>query len=417
MLMRWRGTKVSTVVVLAGVLAGCGASSGGRVIADPPRPPSEEQVAAMYEDASAVFARHDVAGEWDGEACRETLAGFERMQDRVRSAEAHYMSGLTSARCGNAEEAARFYERALRVDASLCEPRVALGVALLERGETGQAAATFERAVEADLRCAPAYVNLSRIRGQDPATRPAALAHLRRALAVRADYLPALDQLALFYFQGSEDAPHLLDLAEMVCRQTQMIAPEHAPLYNTWALVDLARGDLSAAAAKFQRAIALDPTFFEAQMNFGQLTLSQRAYADAHTAFEAARALRPGSYDAVIGAGVAQRGLAAPEEAEQLYIAAREIDPERPEAYFNLAVLYQEHRDGTVAQLQQAEQYLAEFVRRAAGHPRFESTLSETTRWCAPNARRCAQGRAQTLHQSLVLLGAREDGARPAYVR
>lgn len=415
--MRCRGAKVATVVVLAGVMAGCGASTSGRRIVDPLPPPSEAEVAAMFEGASSIYARHEATGTWDGDACRETLAGFERLQARAESAEAHYMSGLTSARCGNEEEAARFYERALSVDPTLCEARVAQGVALLEDGETERAAATFERAVEADLRCAPAYVNLARIRSDDPATRPAALAHLRRALAVRADYLPALDRLALFYYQGSEEAPNLLDLAEMVCRQTQMIAPEHAPLYNTWALVDLARGDLTAAAAKFRRAIALDPGFFEAQMNFGQLTLSQRAYADARAAFEAARRLRPGSYDAVIGAGVAQRGLAAPEEAEQLYIAAREIDPHRPEAYFNLAVLYQEHRDGTVAQLQQAERYLAEFVRRAGGQPRFEATLAETTRWCAPNARRCAQGRAQTLHQSLVLLGARQDGARPAYLR
>src|SRR5690606_33491827 len=99
------------------------------------------------------------------------------------------------------------------------------------------------------------------------------------------------------------------------------------PIYNTWGLIKLERGDLLSALQMFQRAIELDDSIFAAQMNFGQITLGFRGYRDAKRAFERAVQLRPRDYDAIVGLGAALRGLEEFDAAEKQYKKAIEIDP------------------------------------------------------------------------------------------
>ena len=161
-------------------------------------------------------------------------------------------------------------------------------------------------------------------------------------------------------------------------------------------------------------------------MNFGQLTLSQRAYGDAARAFTRARELRPRSYDAAIGAGVAMRGLSRPEDAERLYRAALDLDEDRPEAYFDLAVLYHEHRDGTAAQLEAATEFLEQFVQRARRTQRFSDQVAEVLRWCdSTRSRRrrrgqaqCQMGRVQAILQAQVFLNGESHAPQmPGWLR
>lgn len=152
-----REGRALALVVLSGVLVSACAHAPPVVapIAGP-TPVDEEAAVALYEDAAAVFARHDAAGVWDGNACHESLAAFEGVNARMRGRSAHalYMSGLVAARCGNASGARDFYGRALEVEPGLCEARVALGLMELEAGHTAPARAAFEAAVEHDNRCA-----------------------------------------------------------------------------------------------------------------------------------------------------------------------------------------------------------------------------------------------------------------------
>lgn len=416
------------LALVSASMVACAHGTGTSVAVAPERPspndPPSPMVIARWDRAAELFARLDAAGTWDGEACREALSAFERVNEASagRSARAVYMAGLISVRCGNETGAQALYRRALELDPSLCEARVGLGAAELAAGRAQAARHAFEEAVRRDSQCAPAYVNLAILQGELPEQREAALANLRRALAVRADYLPALDRMALIYLAQSEERPELLELAEVVCRQAQLIDPRYASLYNTWGLIDVEQGELTSAAAKFARAMELDGRFFEAHMNFGQLTLSQRAYEDAARAFARARELSPSSYDAALGLGVASRGLRDPERAEAMYRAALALDADRPEAYFDLAVLYQEHRQGSAAELRQALDFLEQFVQRARGADRFASTLAEVTRWCAEPRRgrrapTCASGRAQNIVTALHILEPEQAVSRPIWTR
>lgn len=413
----WPGRAFALACALAGTL-GCASlpPAPQPCVGEPCQPPSDE-ARTRWLGALGRFAELD-AGTWNGAACHEALAIFESVDtegwSRAQVARPLYMRGLIASRCGNSERAREFYDNALRYDPSLCEAHVGLGLDALSRDRRPEARAHFARAVERDHLCAPGYVNLAVMQSAEPNLADEALSNLRRALSARADYLPALVQMASIYLNLSSERPELLDLAEIVCRQVQLIDAEHAPIYNVWGLIAAERGQITEAVARFGRAMELDDGFFEAHMNFGQLTLSQRAYEDAARAFTRARELRPRSYDAIVGLGVALRGLTRPEEAERLYLAAIAVDQTRPEAYFNLGVLFQEHRGGSGEELMQARRYLQAFVERAGHNPRYREVVMAVTRTCSasprsPSARRrgtspCRPGRLANIQTAYELI-------------
>ncbi len=395
----------------------------------PPGDDPEADARRRIADGNAEVARLDEVG-WDADSCEALDAHYAaiRLPNR-RSASGHslgpdpraarrlgasvaYMRGLVAERCGDVEGARERYRQAMQQQPELCLPQVALA-AEVEPRDPEQARRLVENALDANPRCREAYIALGRLQRLHYGQREEAVKNLRRALAIEADDPRTLVELAQVYWDWGQEEPARLTLAAVICRQVQLASPDYAPLYNTWGLVDISRGDLAAASAKLARARELDPAYFEAHMNFGQLTLSQRAYEDAETAFRAARALRPESYDAAIGLGVALRGLGRAEAAEALYQAAIELDETRPEAYFDLAVLYQEHRSGSVADLKRAEAMLRSFVRRAKDRASHEDTLRTVLRWCGSPSRRCRPGRAQNVHDTLVALGERAEGDRP----
>ena len=406
--------RIGPMLALGAALVGCTHHAGLRTTR--PLPPA--QTVAGLEESGVTFARLEEDG-WDPEACELMDRSYERLSyvERTRRGQqlrsrALYMRGLVASRCGDGDAAETHWQAALQADSSLCEAWVALALRADSAGDEREAMEILDRARSGSHQCAAVYRTQAAIQARHPELRTQAVRNLRRALAIDADDVAALERLARIYLEQGATEPSRLDLAAVICRQAQLIDPERASTYNTWALVDLARGDLNDATKKLERARELDPTFFEAQMNFGQLTLSQRAYEDAEDAFARARALRPESYDAAIGLGVALRGLGRPEEAERLYREAIAIDANRPEAYFDLALLYQDHREGTVEQLRQAEAMLAEFVARARAGRSHPETLQSVLRWCG-RRRRCRPGRAQNIHDTLVALGERAEEDRP----
>jgi tetratricopeptide (TPR) repeat protein len=186
-----------------------------------------------------------------------------------------------------------------------------------------------------------------------------------------------------------------------------MLDASYAPIYNTWGLIKVYKGDVIMALRYFERAITLDPDLFEAQMNFGEVTISFRGYEDGRKAFARAVELDPKNYDAIIGLGTALRGLGQFPEAKSQYERAKELDGRRPEAYFNLGVLYQDYMSGSVADLRQAKNYFSEFLKRAGSEPEFRSSVKDVSNRCADGgskkrgAARCRPGRMQNIDISI----------------
>jgi tetratricopeptide (TPR) repeat protein len=382
-------------------------TAGGEAITTADGNAVSKKAHSKWESALGEFGANEKSG-WTSAKCSSSSKSFERAADAQGGgfAEANYMAGLALSRCGDSS-AYDHYEAALKVDSKFCKARVALGLRDLENGRTGPAKSAFEQSIKDDPQCTSGYTNLAIVQRSQGQSEEA-LKNLRRALAIESDYLSAFNQMALLHYdRGRKGNAAELDLAEVVCRQAQMLDENYAPIYNTWGLIKVYKGDVISALRFFQKAITLDPDLFEAQMNFGEVTISFRGYEDGRKAFARAVELQPNNYDAVIGLGTALRGLERFAEAETQYERARQLDSKRAEAYFNLGVLYQDYMSGSVSDLKKARGYFSEFLDRAGKRSEFRSSVQDVSNRCAPRSGKsrggpkCRPGRMQNIDISV----------------
>lgn len=370
------------------------------------------------------FARYEKEG-WNEGRCDDTTDSFEEAveaQSEGKFAEALYMAGLAQARCKKMGEARDFYEKALDKDSGFCKARVAIGVMELDKGERSEAFDLFVKSVREDARCTEGYVNLAimqRMMGDKHVDE--ARKNLRRALAIESQYLPAFNELALLFYEEGEKNREQLDLAEVVCRQAQLLDADYAPIYNTWGLIKMRKGDIINALRFFEKSRKLDPSIFETHMNFGEVTISFRGYSDAKDAFGKAVKLKPNSYEAHLGLGAAYRGLEQYDKAEAEYKKAIELDGKRPEGHFNLALIYHNYKSGLIPDLNKAEKYYKEFLKRARGKSKYAEDVKDVTRRCREKKSKrrrwnkdCRPGRLQVLGQARDALREMEQMEREA---
>lgn len=376
------------------VLAACGGAgtgtpsgpvartAGGQTVTTAEGAPVTQEAHNRWTEAMALFSRHEQQG-WNESRCAEAVHHFEEAIDVQRDfAEAHYMAGVVHMRCHQEERAYDFFDRALQANPKLCSARSAMGLRHLKADRISEATSEFERAIRDDPQCTEAYVNLAAVQRRREATEGEAVSNLRRALAIESDYLPAFNEMALLYLgQSARDAAKL-DLAGVVCRQAQQINVNYAPIYNTWGLINMKKGNIIEALQMFDRARRLDDSMFEAQMNFGEITLSFRGYEDAKTSFTRATELEPDNYEAQLGLGAALRGLRDVEQAKNRYDRAIEIDGRRPEAYFNLGILYQDYMSGSIQDLDRAKGYYEQFLSRSGSRSDFTDEVQSINRRC-----------------------------------
>ncbi|MGB5695887.1 MAG: tetratricopeptide repeat protein [Polyangiales bacterium] len=382
-------------------------TAGGEAITTADGSAVSKKAHSKWESALEEFEANEKSG-WTGAKCSSSEKSFEQASSAQGGgfAEAQYMAGLALSRCGDSGAIAH-YEEALKIDSKFCKARVALGLQDLQSGRSSQAKSAFERSIKDDPQCTSGYTNLAIVqRAQGDSEE--ALKNLRRALAIESDYLAAFNQMALLHYdRGRKGNAAELDLAEVVCRQAQMLDANYAPIYNTWGLIKVYKGDVISALRFFEKAITLDPGLFEAQMNFGEVTISFRGYEDGRQAFARAVELEPNNYDAIIGLGTALRGLDRFAEAEAQYERARQLDAQRPEAYFNLGVLYQDYMSGSVADLKKAKGYFTEFLQRAGRRTEFQSSVQDVNNRCAQGSgkkrgsNKCRPGRMQNIDISI----------------
>jgi tetratricopeptide (TPR) repeat protein len=167
--------------------------------------------------------------------------------------------------------------------------------------------------------------------------------------------------------------------------------PGYAPIYNTAGLVQNELGKVNLAVQFFAKAAALDPTFFEAQMNYGEVNLSFRGFQPAEGAFRKAIAMRPNDYDAHLGLALALRGQITDSNYDQQVAAVqgeldtcKKLDAQRPDAFYNEGILTQEYRakagggkEQTKAALKQAIGILNDFVTKATDKPEYAGAVKK----------------------------------------
>ena len=433
--------RIIGVTVLALLVAACGGGGGGKAGALSPDKDSgkkstkgiavSKEAAASFDSALESFLDHDKKGDWAEGTCKEVAGRFEKAADAQESAtdhtlpEALYNAGLAYQRCGKDGEAREKFEAAIKADAGFHRAKAQLTLyGYMKTGDVDETVRELDQIIrDAKFQNVEALTSLAALqmeRGNDQPDPDGkndlerARRNLQRALAIDDGYMPAYNQLAVYYLELAKSTSgqgkfrsrrgkrgmevsgasrgdineQQLDLAALVASQAQKKNPNYAPIHNTTGLIQVQLKNFNAAVKSFGRARQLDPKFFEAQMNYAAVNLSFRGFEEAEKAYRDALKLRPNEYEAHLGLALALRGQINDGnfdknvgEAQKHLDEAKKIDGARPETYYNEAILTQEYRakrGNPVPMLEKASEQYRAFVEKASDDPVFSAAVKRS---------------------------------------
>jgi tetratricopeptide (TPR) repeat protein len=408
-------------------------SKGG---GEPVAPPSQAAL-ERFNAALDAFNAHDKANDWNEQTCSEAAKMFTGAASAAKAgrfAEANYDAGLAYQRCSNDKEAKARFQQALADDEKFHFARAQLALYQFKADANIDAAiSALETAVnDANFQNVPALVDLAMFQMQRDSNLVGANCHakaagkdvdledfdcaklnLQRALAIDDGYMPAFNQLALYYFGSAKKKAgsgkkfgrtiatnaalakrgdvQQLELAALVCSQAVRKNPGYAPIHNTSGLILNELGQVNTAVKEFSSAAQLDPHFFEALMNLAAINLSFRGFDKAEGSYRKALEMHQNDYDAHLGLALALRGQIDDSNYDKQVAAVqaeidacKKIDPARPDSYFNEGILTQEYKakgagakEKTIGVYQQAKQIFFTFIDKASGKPEYEGAIKK----------------------------------------
>lgn len=438
--------KTHRILGLAAVMFLAAACGGGKG-AGPQVPPTSHgtnpsdvrpEAKQKFDDALASMAAHDNKSDWTDATCTEVAQQFLSAVEEQKKAnkplpEGYYNAGLAYQRCSKDAEAKAQFQAAIGQAPAFHRAKVQL--ALYEYKDKGDAVLdqTIQKlqdaVVEAKFQNVDALVNLAMLQmkrngptGQQGCANDMECAKLniQRALAIDDGFMPAFNQLALYYLNEAHEkadekakkdkgrkgrrglvaasgeteelSGQMLDLAALVCSQAIRKNAKYAPIYNTLGLIQVEQKNINNAVQAFNSARTLDPNFFEAQMNYAAVNLSFRGFDQAEAAYRQALKMRPDSYEAQLGLALAIRGQINDsnwdknlKDAQAALDRCKQLQPNRAEAYFNEAILTQEYKakgaksdDETIRVLNQASSMFDSFIQKAGGAPEFADAVKNS---------------------------------------
>jgi tetratricopeptide (TPR) repeat protein len=213
--------------------------------------------------------------------------------------------------------------------------------------------------------------------------------NLQRVLAIDELSASASNQLALLHLAKAKrlGRPEL-ELAMGVCIEATRENPTFAPLRNTVGLIQFELHDASAAVRSFEAATKLAPSYFEAQANLGASLLLARKFEDAERVYDKMIDAHADDYEAHLGRALARRGQIneanfKPQVAsvESDLERCKQLDPERPEAYYNEAILTERFKafaapTDAAFVLERARSLFDTFIAKAAERPEYAREIA-----------------------------------------
>lgn len=384
------------------------------------------EAAQGFDDALKSFAAHDKAFDWTAESCKDVAGRFGKASDVQQSATRHafaaalYNSGLSYQRCNMDADAQKQFQAALDADRGF--HRAAAQLALYEYQKTQNLDATIDKLNQiirdAKFQNTDALVGVAALQmerqsdssdsdGKNDLER--AVRNIQRALAIDDTYMPAFNQLAIYYYEqakakagkksgrkarlvvsgaaGKQVDQQMLDLAALVAAQAVAKNPKYAAIQNTAGLIQVEQKNYNGAVKSFKRARELDPSFFEAHMNYAAVNLSFRGFKEAEASYRDAIRLHPKDYEAHLGLALALRGAIDDSNFDKNVASAqaeldecKKLEPDRAETYYNEAILTQEYKakgsgQSAVPNLKKAAEIYKTFVGKAGNTDVFAAAV------------------------------------------
>jgi tetratricopeptide (TPR) repeat protein len=442
--MQLRSVLLTGLVLVVGC-GGAGAGGSGKASTLPPAQRSgntsasgaeiSKAAAQGYKEALGAFVAHDRAYDWNEAACKSTAESFVSVSKQQESdsgkplPEALYNAGLAYMRCGQEAAALAQFQESLKAGKGFHRARAQMALFEYKKSrDLNGTIANLEGIIrDAKFQNVEALVSLAALqmeRGSNEANADGAndferaKKNIQRALAIDDSFMPAFNQLAIYYMEeakrkaeggapssgrrerrglvvaGAQKAKvnrQQLDLAALVAGQGARKSPNYAPIHNTAGLIQVELANYNNAVAEFGRARQLDPNFFEAHMNYAAVSLSFRGFKEAENAYRDALKLSPNDYEAHLGLALALRGQindanydATLAEAKKHLAECKKLDGKRPEAYYNEAILTQEYeaKGGdsakSVPMLKEAARKYNEFIEKASGNPTYAEAVKRS---------------------------------------
>jgi len=442
-------TKCFFGIALVGLAASLGACGGGPTMVNGKPVLSAEkdsgrkaaagvsvskEAASTFDGALDQFVDHDKKQDWAEGVCSSVADSFTKAASTQKSdakaefPEALYNAGLAYQRCGKDTDAREKFEDTLKADPSFHRAKAQLALYDYSKsGDIDSAITKLDQIIrDAKFQNVEGLVALAALqmeRGSDQADGDGkndlerAQRNLQRALAIDDSYMPAFNQLAVYYLEqakakagasgkkgkrgrrgmevsgvkGVDVDEQQLDLAALVASQAQRKNPNYAPIHNTTGLIQVQLKNFNGAVKEFGRARQLDSKFFEAHMNYAAVSLSFRGYDEAEKAYRDALKLRPKEFEAHLGLALALRGQIDDSNWEKMVASAqaeldeaKKIDAARAETYYNEAILTHEFKakraagPSAIPALEKAAQQYRDFVAKAGDNADFAAAVKRS---------------------------------------
>lgn len=432
--------QMKYLVVASWLLAvGCGGGAGGEGAADASKMRDKagklkvsEEASREHQNALEEFVRNDKTGDWNEAKCRSVAEKFVEASKTEESAAGKplpsslYNAGVTYLRCGLQDEALQQFQAATDADSGFHRGRAQMALFDYQKsGDLDSTIGTLETVIrDAKFQTVEGLVGLAALqmeRNSDQSNEDGAddferaKKNIQRALAIDDGYMPAFNQLAIYYMEsakkksgtreqgrrralvvaGSKRAKvnqQQLELAALVASQAIQKNANYAPIHNTAGLIQVQMDNFNGAVKSFAKARSLDGKFFEAHMNYAAVNISFRGFAEAEKAYREAVKLRPDDYEAHLGLALALRGLIDDSNFDKQVAATQKeldeckrVDAARPEAYYNEAILTQEYKAKSGADalksiptLEQASAQYEAFIGKAGGEDVYAEAVKRS---------------------------------------
>lgn len=432
--------QMKYLVVASWLLAvGCGGGAGGEGASDPSKMRDKsgklkvsEEASREHQNALEEFVRNDKSGDWDEAKCRSVAEKFVEASKTEESAAGKplpsslYNAGVTYLRCGLQDEALQQFQAATDADSGFHRGRAQMALFDYQKsGDLDSTIGTLETVIrDAKFQTVEGLVGLAALqmeRNSDQSNEDGAddferaKKNIQRALAIDDGYMPAFNQLAIYYMESAKKKSgtreqgrrrglvvagskrvkvnqQQLELAALVASQAIQKNANYAPIHNTAGLIQVQMDNFNGAVKSFAKARSLDPKFFEAHMNYAAVNISFRGFAEAEKAYREAIKQRPDDYEAHLGLALALRGLIDDSNFDKQVAGTQKeldeckrIDAARPEAYYNEAILTQEYKAKSGADalksiptLEQASAQYEAFIGKAGGEEVFAEAVKRS---------------------------------------
>jgi len=258
-----------------------------------------------------------------------------RLQSHPQDAAALNDRGLARMALGKPDSAIADFRQGIALDPKSADLRANLAYALFAQGRLDEAMAAARQCLELDAGHAAAHYYMARILLATGGDLQDAIQHLEKAADRNPEDLNILFDLFNAYRQAQDFVHASLELRLL----RAALPPNHASIFYSEGLVQADLGNLRAAIAKFQRALALDPKLDRVRQDLGVALVKTGDYKAAAEALQPLAERQPQSFPAAYFHALALQNSERSAEAEAEARRATTIRPDSADAHALLGII------------------------------------------------------------------------------